>query len=282
MTEPYVELHCRSAFSFLRGGSSPEELAAEAARLGLPAIALCDRNGFYGSVRLHFAGREAGVRAIVGSELAMEDGSALPVLVATREGYRQLCRLITTAQLRAPKGEARVAWTELAGAASGLIALTGDAEGPVLGAWKSAGPPGAAAALRRLLEIFGRDRLGVEIQRHLVRGEDRANRVLAELAAAHAVPLVATNGVCHATPEGREVLDVFTCIRNHVTLSGAGRLLEPNAERHVKTPAEMARLFADLPEALASTLEISARLEFTLDRLGYEFPRYPVPEGENS
>ena len=93
------------------------------------------------------------------------------------------------------------------------------------------------------------------------------------------IPLVATNGVAYATPAQRELLDVFTCVRKHVTLATAGRLLEQNSERHVKTPAEMARLFADLPEALANTLEISSRLQFTLADLGYEFPRYPVPEG---
>jgi error-prone DNA polymerase len=158
---PYVELHSRSAFSFLRAGSSPEELAAEAARLELGTLALCDRDGFYGSVRLHTSGREAGLRAIVGVELTMEDESVVPLLVASREGYRTLCRLITTAKLRAPKGESRVRWPELAEASTGLFAITGDEEGPVSRAWKCAGPEGAENALRRLLAIFGRGRLGV-------------------------------------------------------------------------------------------------------------------------
>ena len=108
----YVELHARSAFSFLRGGSLPETLAAEAGRRELPAVALCDRDGVYGAVRLHMAGKEAGVRALVGSELTMEDGSVVPVLVATQAGYRRLCGLLTTAHLRAAKGEGRVAWSE--------------------------------------------------------------------------------------------------------------------------------------------------------------------------
>ena len=280
MTEAYIELHGRSAFSFLRGGSSPEDLAATAAKLELPAMALCDRNGFHGSVRLHMKGREAGVRAIVGTELVLEDGSALPLLAATREGYQALCRLITAAQLRAPKGEARVAWSELSEIGTGVMALTGDGEGPVLTAWRNAGTGGAETALRRLEGIFGRDRLGVEIQRHLVRGEDRANRILVDLARAHAVPLVATNGVAHATPEGRETLDVFTCIRHHTHLDAAGALLTANAERHLKPAAAMARLFADLPEAIAQTRHFAERLEFGLENLGYEFPSYPVPPGE--
>ena len=125
---PYVELHARSAFSFLRAGSLPESLVAEASRLEMPALALCDRDGVYGAVRLHMSGKEAGVRALVGSELTMEDGSVVPVLVATRAGYRGLCGLLTTAHLRAEKGEGRVAWSELAEAHEGLVALTGDEE----------------------------------------------------------------------------------------------------------------------------------------------------------
>src|SRR5580693_6237903 len=151
----YVELHARSAFSFLRGGSLPESLAAEAGRLQLPALALCDRDGVYGAVRLHMAGREAGVRALVGCELTMEDGSVVPVLVATREGYRGLCALLTTAHLRAEKGEGRVGWAELAAAKAGLVALTGDEEGPVRRAWLEEGPAAAAAAGARLMGVFG-------------------------------------------------------------------------------------------------------------------------------
>ena len=276
----YVELHGRSAFSFLRAGSSPEELAAEAARLELPALALCDRDGFYGSVRLHTSAREAGLRAIVGVELTMEDDSVVPLLVATREGYRALSRLITTAKLRAPKGDSRVRWPELAEVSAGLFALTGDEEGSVLTAWRRAGPAGAESALRRLLTTFGRDRLFVEIQRHCVRGEDRTQRMLVELAAAHGLPLLATNGVLHATPAGREVLDAFTCIRHHTHLDAAGLLLSPNAERHLKPAREMATRFADLPTAVANTERLADRLEFGLENLGYEFPSCPVPPGE--
>jgi error-prone DNA polymerase len=276
----YVELHSRSAFSFLRGGSSPEEFSGEAARLGLGALALCDRDGFYGSVRLHSSGREAGLRAIVGVELTMEDESVVPLLVANRDGYRALSRLITTAKLRAPKGESRVHWQELAEVSTGLLALTGDEEGPVSRAWRNAGAEGADAALRRLLAIFGRDRLGVEIQRHLVRGEERENQMRVELAAAHQLPLVATNGVLHANPDSREVLDIFTCIRHHTHLDAAGTLLSPNAERHLKPAAAMTELFADLPEAVANTARFAEQLEFGLENLGYEFPSFPVPPGE--
>src|SRR5215211_1252086 len=123
---PYVELHSRSAFSFLRGASLPEQLAQTAAEFAMPAMALCDRDGVYGAPRFFTAAKDAGTRAIVGSELTMEDGSVLPVLVESRTGYQNLCRLLTRAHLRAAKGESKVRWDELSEFASGLVALTGD------------------------------------------------------------------------------------------------------------------------------------------------------------
>ena len=278
---PYVELHARSAFSFLRAGSLPESLAREAARLGMPARALCDRDGVYGAVRLHMAGKEAGVRALLGAELTMEDDSVVPVLVATRPGYSGLCRLLTTAHLRAEKGEGRVTWAELAAAREGLIALTGDEEGPMRRAWAERGPAAAAVAGARLAQVFGPEALYVELQRHRLPGEERANAFLVDWARASRLPLLATNGVLQATPEAAGVVDVFTCLRHHTTLDGAGRKLAPNRERHLKGHVEMARLFADLPEAVDNTARLAERLGFTLANLGYRFPDHPVPAGES-
>jgi len=276
----YVELHARSAFSFLRGGSSPEALAAEAARLGLATLALCDRDGVYGSVRTHMAARESGLRARVGCELTLEDGSVLPVLVATRAGYQRLCRLLSTAHLRAPKGEGRVTWLELAADTEGLIALTGDADGPVRQAWRRQGTAAAAAAGDRLLAAFGPGRLYVELQRHLVPGEEHENAFLIDWAHARRLPLLATNGVNQATVADRAVADVMTCLREHVTLDTAGRRLARNREAHLKDARTMAALFADRPDAIARTEELADRLEFSLENLGYRFPDYPVPAGE--
>jgi len=276
----YVELHARSAFSFLRGASNPEDLFAEAARLELPALALCERNGVYSAVRAHLAGREQGVRAIVGSEVTLDDGSVVPLLVATPAGYRNLCRLLTTAKLRAPKGGCAVTWDELAAHAEGLFALSGDEDGPVRRAWRSGDPAGAEQALCRLAATFP-SRTCVELQRHRVRHEDIEEHALIALARRHRLPLLATNGVLYARRAGRRVADVFTCLRHHRTLDGAGRLLASNSERNLKSPAVMAALFADLPEAVENAAAIAAQLTFSLRELGYRFPDFPVTAGES-
>ena len=288
----YVELHARSAFSFLRGSSQPAALAAEAARLGLPGLALCDRDGVYGAPRLYGAAREHDLRPFVGSEITLVDGTVLPLLVATRTGYQNLCRLITETKLeerpahapeplrRERKRPCFATWQEMARFSAGLIALTGDVEGPVLTAWRTGGPAAADAALRQLLAVFGRDHVYVEVQRHRVRGEERAIRFLRDLAAAHRLPLLATGGVTHATRDDRPISDVFTCLRHHTTLDAAGRLLAPNAERHLHSAAVMAARFADLPQAVAESGRLAERLEFTLRDLGYHFPDFPVPPGE--
>jgi error-prone DNA polymerase len=275
----YVELHTRSAFSFLRGASLPEQLAEVAGELQMPAMALCDRGGVYGAPSFFAAAKQSGVRPIIGSELSMEDGTVLPVLVETRTGYQNLCRLLTRAHLRAPKGESGVRWDELPGFVEGLVALTGDEEGPLIRAISVAAAP--REILQRLLRIFGPQHLFVEIQRHRLRGEAWKAQALVQLAESFRLPLLATNGVLYARPNGRKILDVFTCIRNHTHLDAAGKLLAPNSQRFLASAQQMQKLFHDLPEAIANTLRLAERLQFSLDHLGYEFPRYPVPEGES-
>ncbi|HYG22044.1 MAG TPA: error-prone DNA polymerase [Verrucomicrobiae bacterium] len=306
----YVELHARSAFSFLRGASTPEQLAEKAAALGLPAVALCDRNGVYGAPRLFGRAQETGVKAIVGAEIVMEDQTVLPVLVESRVGYQNLCQLLTRAHLRSEKGKATVGWDELPEFAKGLVALTGDEEGPLLkdlaktaslesgngtrllqrggtspiafgSSRRPAAKGGQVRALERLLHIFGRDHLFVEVQRHHLRGEDRTHRDLVELAEQSHLPLLATNGVLYASEMERPILDVFTCIRNHTHLDAAGKLLAQNSERYLKTSAQMSELFFDCPEAIENTVRLAQRLEFSMENLGYEFPEYPVPPGHS-
>jgi error-prone DNA polymerase len=276
----YVELRCRSAFSFLRGASLPEQLAEEAPNLGLSAMALLDRDGVYGAPRFFGKAGETGLRPIVGVELTMEDGSILPLLAENRAGYQNICRMTTRAHLRSEKGKAAVWWHELPEFANGLVALTGDEEGPLARAFAANRNVAAHERLIRLTQIFGAENVYVELQRHHQRGEDRLNTFLIHLAEQARLPLLATNGVCYARPNGREVLDVFTCIRNHTHLDAAGLLLAQNGERYLKTPAQMRQLFADLPEAIDNTVRLAERLQFSLKNLGYQFPTYPVPPGQ--
>src|SRR5436190_17676100 len=276
----YVELHARSAFSFLQGASLPEEMAQIGAERGMAALALLDRDGVYGSPRFHQAAKKLGIRAHIGAEVTVEGAGRWPLLVRDRAGYRNLCRLVTRFKMRSKKGEGAATAAEVAAHAEGLVCLTGGDDGPLAEALRRGGADEARREAERLAAAFGRENVYAELQRHYDPVEEARNQSVVEIARGLGLPLLATNGVAHATPAQREVLDVFTCLRNHTTLKRAGRLLSRNAARHLKSPAAMARLFRDLPEAVARTEELSARLGFTLADLGYEFPRYPVPEGE--
>jgi len=294
----YIELHASSAFSFLDGASLPETLVARAAALGYPVLALLDRDGVYGIPRFHQAARRAGLKAIVGAELTVALGSSLPpasgpgpltsglrppvsdpsifrlpVLVASHEGYQNLCRLVTRMKLSAPKGEGSLALHELDGAVGGLVALAGRAviNGPRFG---------VGGLVDRLVGTFGRSNVCIELQRHLLRDEEADNHTLRDLASAFHLPVVATNGVRFADVPDRPLYDVLTCIRHKTTLEHAGRRLSWNAERYLKPADAMARLFSDMPEAIAGTRELADRLEYTMADLGYRFPEYPVPPGE--
>src|ERR1700688_2518272 len=289
----YVELHARSAFSFLEGSSLPEDLAGMCGRLGMPAMALLDTDGVYGAPRFHLAAKKIEIKAHIGAEVTANfspqrhrdteknnNGFRLPLLVSSRAGYQNLCRLITKMKLRAKKGEGAVCKEELEEHAEGLICLSGGADGPLAMALKQGGIEEAREQVEHLIRLFGHGNVYVELQRHFHREEEARNRAAIAIARSLNLPLLATNGVCYATEKNRELCDAFTAIRHHRTLSTAGRLLARNSERHLKSPQEMQQLFADLPEALANTLDLSSRLEFTLSDLGYEFPRYPVADGE--
>ena len=275
----YTELHARSAFSFLEGASVPEELASVCAERGMVAMAMLDRDGVYGAPRFYQAAKKTRMRAHIGAEVTSASGWRYPLLVKSREGYQNLCRAITRMKLRARKGEGHIETEDLAERSAGLVCLTGGEEGPLADALEKGGIARGMECVRQLCELFGRENVYVELQRHYCREEEARNQAAVEIARKLSLPLLATNGVCHALPHERELLDVFTCIRNHRNLATAGRLLTRNPERHLKTPAEMEQLFADLPEAIANTQILSSRLQFTLKDLGYEFPKYPVPDG---
>ena len=276
----YTEFHARSAFSFLEGASLPEELAAVCAEYGMQSMALLDRDGVYGAPRFYLAADKSQIRAHIGAEVTSAAGWRYPLLVESREGYQNLCRLITKMKLRAPKGKGDVSGREVVPYARGLVCLSGGEEGPLAHALANGGIESGMKCVQQLCELFGKQNVYVELQRHFLREEEARNHAAIEIAEKLGLPLLATNGVRHAVPERREVLDVFTCIRNHRTLATAGRLLARNSELHMKTPAEMTQLFADVPEAVANTQVLSSRLQFTLKDLGYRFPKYPVPDGK--
>jgi len=273
----YVELHARSAFSFLRGSCVPEDYATHCAALDQPGMALMDSDGFYGSPRFHQAMTKAGLAPHLGAEIGCTDGARYPLLVTSRRGYQNLCRLISRMKLRVPKNQPALATREeLAEFAGDWICLTGTEDGPLaMGLRKKEG----RATLMRLQETFGARNVYLELQRHFHRDQEARNQAVIELGRSHGVPLIATNGVCYAEPRQRELLDLFICLRHHTTLARAGRLLERNAERYLKSTEEMVQLFADVPDAIANTTQVAARLQFTLKDLGYEFPHYRVPEG---
>jgi error-prone DNA polymerase len=294
----YIELHAASAFSFLQGASLPEALVERAAALGYPALALLDADGVYGAPRFHKAAERAGLRAIIGAELTIESSAAqprkaarnvvgaafrrpdqdytwrLPVLVASADGYKNLCRLVTRMKMRAEKGAGALAIDEFDGFTSGLVALVGQ---PLLDAQRF----GVGGLLDRLIGLFGRANVHVDIQRHFLRDEESDTVALTQLAQAFRVPIVASNGVRFATPGERPLFDVLTCVRHHTTVDAAGRRLARNAERYLKPPEVMAQLFSDLPDALKGTEALAERLEYTMADLGYRFPAYPVPGGDS-
>jgi error-prone DNA polymerase len=299
MTERYIELHAASAFSFLEAGSQPEALMERATELEMPAMAIADRNGVYGAARFHTSGQRSGVRAHIGAEVAVmsfgerlkppawlphqcvPEPARVTLLCETRQGYQNLCQLITQFKMReSTKQEGAANFGDLEQYASGLVCLTGGDEGPLAAALMRGGEEAGRKVVEQLTRIFGSRNVYVEVQRHREREEEWRNQVAIRIARASQLPVLATNGVRYAKAYDREILDLFTAICNHTELDRAGRLLAMNNERHLRTAREMMALFRDVRGAIGNTLELSSRLTFGLNDLGYEFPRYPVPDGE--
>ncbi|MDG4576134.1 MAG: error-prone DNA polymerase [Defluviicoccus sp.] len=265
----YAELQVTTNFSFLRGASHPEEMVAAAAGLGTAAIGIADRNTLAGIVRAHTAAKASGIRLIVGARLDLDDAPSLLCFPTDRAAYGRLCRLLSVGRRRAPKAECRLSLAD-------VIAFS---EGQILVAVPPDKPDQAFALfLGRLKQDLG-DRLSLAVAK-LYQGDDDVRlATLAALGSACGVPLVATNDVHAHDATRRPLQDVLTCIREHCTLREAGYRLFANGERHLKPPAEMARLFRSHPDALARSLEIAGRCAFSLDELKYEYPIDPVPQG---
>ncbi|MGZ4810039.1 MAG: DNA polymerase III subunit alpha, partial [Thermoanaerobaculia bacterium] len=270
---PYAELRAASAFSFLDSASLPEDLICHAAEKDLPAMALVDTNGVYGAPRFYAAAKKTGVRALVGSDLILDDAShqspatshSVTVLVANRTGYKNLCKLITAGAIGREKGKARFTWDLIEQYNEGLHCLTRADDDTI----------------NRIAGIFPK-RTHVELQRHFCREEEHQNLRLIDLARRPRLPIVATNGVRYARPQDKELHDILTCIREGTHVDNAGRLLGVNRERHIKSAEEMCALFSDVPEAIDGAWELARTLDFTLADLGYQFPDYPLPPGETN
>jgi error-prone DNA polymerase len=257
----YAELQCTSHFSFLRGASSCDELFAQAAMLGIEALAIVDRNSLAGIVRAHEAAKTTGVRLIVGCRLDLADGMSILAYPADRPAYARLCRLLSLGKKRGGKACCRLDWSDVAAYSEGLIAVLVSDEADDI----------CALRLRRLSEAF-RDRAYMALT--LRRRPNDALRLhdLSAMAARARVPSVVTNDVLFHVPSRRILQDVVTCVRHNCTIDDAGFRRERHADRYLKPPDEMARLFGRYPEALPRTVEIAARCRFSLDELAYQYP----------
>jgi error-prone DNA polymerase len=271
----YVPLWCKSNFSFLEGASHPEELVETCAALGLDAVALTDRDGVYGIVEAHAKAKETGTKLILGSEVTVDDGSTLILLATDREGYANLCRLITIGRRRCEKGESRVGWDEVCAHAEGLIALWGGERSLLV---NEADPVFVAHDLR---DAFG-DRLYALAARHRRPEETAQEARLRARARRFGLPVVAGMEVLYHQSARRDLQDVLTCIRHGVRLTEAGRLTRPNAEHALKSPHAFETLFTDQPVEITRTREIADRCRFSLAGLRYRYPSEKLPDGSTS
>ncbi|RKZ12689.1 error-prone DNA polymerase [bacterium] len=271
----YVPLWCKSNFSFLEGASHPEELVEKCATLGVETMAITDRDGVYGIVEAHVKARELGIRLIIGSEVTLADGSNLVLLATDREGYANICRLLTIGRRRSIKGECSVAWNEVVEHADRVIALWGGERSLLTG---DADPVFVA---NQLHEAFD-DRLYALATRHLRAEEQRQETRLRGRAERYGIPVVAGMEVLYHKAARRDLQDVLTCIRHGVTLPRAGRRTRPNAEHALRSPHAYAALYRDDPAGVARTLEIAERCDFSLDRLRYRYPSERLPGGSTS
>ncbi|HUL02859.1 MAG TPA: error-prone DNA polymerase [Gemmatimonadales bacterium] len=281
----YVELHCHSSFSFLDGASLPEQLALTAANLGLPALALTDHNGLYGSMAFAQEAKQLGLQAITGAEVTLLDGSHVTLLAETPQGYANLCRLITEAHLgRSDRLDPRLDFGSLEARHEGLIFLSGCRSGMLAGVLQHEGTRAARRLAERCRAIFGPERFYVELQRNLVRGDVALTRALIAIAADLRLSVVATGNVHYHSRERHRLQDVLVSIRNRATLDGSHSARRPNSEFALRPPADVAELFRDCPEAVAITGDLAKRCaSFDLTRdLGYRFPDFRGAAGRTA
>jgi error-prone DNA polymerase len=264
----YAELWCKTNFSFLQGASHADELVARAVELGYAALAVTDVNTLAGIVRAHVAAKEKGLKLVVGAELTPDDAPAVLLYAPDRPAYGRLSRLITRGRRAAPKGECRLSFQDVAEHAAGLLAAV----------VPPAGEPESLDRLGAYRDLFG-DRCHLAAALHHGPNDEAELDRLARLARRLRCPLVATNDVHYHVPERRPLQDVLTAVRHGVPVARLGKRRFPNAERHLKAPAEMAALFKGHPAAIRRGLELADRCTFTLEELRYEYPEELCPAG---
>jgi error-prone DNA polymerase len=268
----YAELAVTTNFSFLRGASHPAEMVARADELKLAAIGIADRNSFAGVVRAYDEAKDSNIKLLVGTRLVTVDGFEVLTYPTDRQAYGRLCQLLTKANRKAKKGECHLAFEQILNTSEGQIFIALPPE-ELSGAFTTRLCALVHAAPRRTFLA------GI----HYHRGDEpRRLGLLAELGERHGAPLVAVNDVHYHAPERRPLADVVTCIREKCTLSQAGFRLVVNAERHLKPPEDMARLFKNFPDAIARTVAIADACTFSLGELKYEYPDEPVPPGKTA
>ncbi|MHB8685038.1 MAG: PHP domain-containing protein, partial [Dehalococcoidia bacterium] len=293
MTEGYVELHCHSCFSFREGASSPAELVLAARGLGYEALALTDHDSLAGAMEFAQVAKEWGVRPIIGAEATLRgaagsDGEALPVthltlLAETPRGYANISRLLSRAHLSSPRDAPALDPAELASCAEGIIALSGCRDGEIPRLVEAGDFDAACESAARYAAIFGARSFFIELQDNFVRGDRARNRGLVELARRLGLSVVATNNVHYHDRARHRLQDVLVAVRHHSTLDATEHQRRENAESYLKPPAEMARLFVELPEAIASTRAVAERCTFDLTRdLTYRFPDFRAPDGRGA
>ena len=276
----YVELHCHSAFSFLEGASNPEELVEAARMLGYDALALTDHDNLAGAMEFARTANAWGVRPITGAEVTLQGGAHLTLLAETPRGYGNISRLISHAHLNSPRGQPTLMPKELDGRTEGIIALSGCRDGEVARLVEAGDIDAACETAARYDALFGARNFYIELQENLVYGDRMRNRGLVDVARRTGLPLVATNNVHYHERTRHRLQDVLVAIRHRTTLDASERLRRRNAEFYLKSPAEMAALFAELPEAVSNTRRIAERCRFDLSRdLTYRFPDYEAPNG---
>lgn len=274
---PFAHLHVHSCYSFNDGTDTPKELVRRAVELGMQSLALTDHNAFYGIIPFIEAAKKYGIQPIIGSEMTLEGGFHITLLVENEIGYQNLCYLITVARHNAPKGQGILPLKELQGHTQGLIALSGCRRGEVRRAIQQKRYSDAQAIAKRHVEWFGEENFWIELQYHDLPHELRVIRDLVNLGKHLNIGCVATNNVHYSTPDKQPLQDIMVCIRHNITVDSAQGVRRPNEEYYLKSPQQMAELFAEYPEAITNTVKIAARCHFEPHYGMQDLPAFPTP-----